>query len=108
MDNAKPHLLKDDPDVMLACKRGGWDIRLRYQPPNSPDLNVLDLGYFRALQSVQYRSTCFNANQLIAAVNTAFDTMPANTLNSVFLTLQAVMELIMKHDGGNTFKLPHL
>lgn len=76
--------------------------------PNSPDLNVLDLGLFRAIQSVQYRASCYNVDQLIDAVNEAFDNMPTDTLNRVFLTLQSVMELIMKYDGCNRYKLPHM
>ena len=28
------------------------DIKLMQQPPNSPDLNALDLGYFRSLESL--------------------------------------------------------
>ncbi|ETI53387.1 hypothetical protein F443_03632 [Phytophthora nicotianae P1569] len=55
-DNAKPHVSVDDPDIMAAGRSGGWDIRMRCQPPNSPDLNVLDLGYFRSIQSLQYQT----------------------------------------------------
>ncbi|TYZ50810.1 hypothetical protein PybrP1_006606, partial [[Pythium] brassicae (nom. inval.)] len=45
-DNAKPHLLADDPDVWGAGYAGCSDIRVRFQPPNPPDLNLLGLGFF--------------------------------------------------------------
>lgn len=43
-------------------------IRMLYQPPNSPDLNVLDLGFFAAIQSIQY--------SLSGASTTSFDSSP--------------------------------
>lgn len=51
-DNAPCHVAVDDEEFCRAALEGGFDIRLTCQPPNSPDLNVLDLGYFRAIQSL--------------------------------------------------------
>ncbi|ETO86415.1 hypothetical protein F444_00044, partial [Phytophthora nicotianae P1976] len=51
-DNAKPHVSPFDPDILAAGLEGGWSIRLIFQPPNSPDLNALDLGLFASLQSI--------------------------------------------------------
>ena len=45
-DNAKTHIDVNDPAFVQAAQADGWDIRLTCQPPNSPDLNVLDLGFF--------------------------------------------------------------
>lgn len=53
-DNAKPHLSSDDLEFTEAARKLGYDIRLCFQPPNSPDLNVLDLGFFRAIQTLQH------------------------------------------------------
>ena len=52
-DNAKSHFSANDPDVLKAGKSDGWKIQMMNQPPNSPDLNVLDLGFFNAIQSLQ-------------------------------------------------------
>ncbi|XP_074265511.1 uncharacterized protein LOC141587948 [Silene latifolia] len=52
-DNARPHIDNSDPDFRAAATADGWNIELKNQPPNSPDLNVLDLGFFRAIQSLQ-------------------------------------------------------
>ncbi|GJS65415.1 hypothetical protein Tco_0679979 [Tanacetum coccineum] len=45
-DNARPHIDVNDSEFLEAASRDGFDIRLCFQPPNSPDLNVLDLGFF--------------------------------------------------------------
>jgi hypothetical protein len=45
-DNAKKHIPVDDPEFVAAAQADGWDIRLTCQTPNSPDLNILDLGFF--------------------------------------------------------------
>ncbi|GJS43542.1 hypothetical protein Tco_0568585 [Tanacetum coccineum] len=45
-DNARPHIDVNDSEFLEAASRDGFDIRLCFQPPNSSDLNVLDLGFF--------------------------------------------------------------
>ena len=45
-DNAPSHLNLDDSDFCEHAKQEGFDIRLICQPPNSPDFNILDLGFF--------------------------------------------------------------
>ncbi|ETM51773.1 hypothetical protein F442_07431 [Phytophthora nicotianae P10297] len=54
-DNARPHVLLDDVAVMTACTDKGWDMALTVQPAYSPDCNVLDLGFFASLQTLQHR-----------------------------------------------------
>jgi hypothetical protein len=54
-DNTPSHLEVHDPVFCEAAKQGGFDIHLKGQPPNSPDMNILDLGFFRAIQSIQYK-----------------------------------------------------
>jgi len=54
-DNAPFHLKLDDPLFCEAAKHEGFDIRLICQPPNSPDFNILDLSFFRAIQAIQYK-----------------------------------------------------
>lgn len=41
-DNAKTHIAVDAKEFCAAAKAGGWHIELIFQPPNSPDLNILD------------------------------------------------------------------
>jgi hypothetical protein len=71
-------------------------------------LNVLDLGYFSAIQALQQRQQQRTVDDLIAVVEKSYDHLPSVTLGKVFVTLQKVMELVILNDGSNNFKLPHL
>jgi hypothetical protein len=51
-DNARTHIAVNDPAFVAAAQADGWDIRLTCQPLNSPDLNVLDLGFFCSYPSI--------------------------------------------------------
>jgi hypothetical protein len=42
-DNAKPHVLPDDLDFQNLVAQTNMDIKVMQQPPNSPDMNMLDL-----------------------------------------------------------------
>jgi len=60
LDNAPPHpkpgnLKKRIADRLAEYSAEGWDIGFALQPANLPDLNTLDLGFFRAIQSLQYQ-----------------------------------------------------
>ena len=67
-DNAPSHIKLDDPIFCEAAKQNGFDIRLICQPPNSPDFNILDLGFFRAIQAIQYKKNAKTVEALIPAV----------------------------------------
>ena len=64
-DNAPSHLKVDDPIFCEAAKQEGFDIRLICQPLNSPDFNILDLGFFRA---IQYKKDAKTIKDLVPAV----------------------------------------
>ncbi|WCJ29059.1 hypothetical protein M5689_010721 [Euphorbia peplus] len=57
-DNARTHVNINDDDFRRVASEDGFDIRLMCQPPNSPDLNILDLGFFNGIQSLQYKEMC--------------------------------------------------
>ncbi|KAF0717211.1 Aste57867_2438 [Aphanomyces stellatus] len=107
-DNARPHVTTTDKGVLAACKADGWDIAMECQPPNSPDLNVLDLGFFRAIQSLQERTRCRTIDELIAATLSAWVSVDASTLNANFLTLQSCMVETIRSGGNNNYKVPHM
>ncbi|XP_022042021.1 uncharacterized protein LOC110944677 [Helianthus annuus] len=107
-DNAKPHIEVNDAEFKLEASKDGFDIRLCFQPPNSPDLNVLNLGFFRAIQSLQEQEVLGSIDELVSAVKSSFERMPSHELNKVFLTLQTCMKEIMKVQGGNNYKIPHI
>jgi hypothetical protein len=56
-DNAQSHVSLNDKLFCEAAKQDGFDIRLVCQPPNSPDFNILDLGFFNGIQSIQYKTS---------------------------------------------------
>ena len=51
-DNAKLHLVVDDSSITGECLKNGSNLKLQCQPPNSLNLNVLNLGLFNAIQSL--------------------------------------------------------
>ena len=87
-DNAEPHISTLDDAFMNVAQTDGFDIRLRCQPPNSPDMNVLDLGFFNAIQSLQHQRAPKNVDDLIDVVEKAFHDLDVKKLNYVFLTWQ--------------------
>ncbi|KAF0685233.1 Aste57867_22837 [Aphanomyces stellatus] len=106
-DNAFPPGGLTDAD--LACvSTDGWTFVVRCQPPNSPDLNVLDLGFFASIQALQYKLVSRSLDDVIRATLAAFDLSGGEALAKVFLTLQAVMRLVLENNEGNQFRLPHL
>ncbi|XP_057802835.1 uncharacterized protein LOC131018131 [Salvia miltiorrhiza] len=107
-DNAKPHIHDSDPDFRAAATQQGFDIRIVHQPPNSLDTNVNDLGWFRAIQSIQTERACYNCDDLVKAVEESFAQLSPHTLNKVFLSLQSCMVEIMKQKGHNAYKIPHM
>ncbi|KAL7588113.1 hypothetical protein Lser_V15G38035 [Lactuca serriola] len=107
-DNAKPHIDVNDNDFLEVASSDGFDIRLNFQPSNSPDLNVLDLGFFRAIQSLQEQEALGTIDELVHAVQTSFEKMQSQQLNNVFLTLQTCMMEIIRVQGGNNYQIPHI
>ncbi|XP_057791301.1 uncharacterized protein LOC131008437 [Salvia miltiorrhiza] len=93
-DNAKPHIKDSDPDFRQAASSDGFDIKIVHQPPNSPDTNINDLGWFRAIQSLQTESVCTNVDTLVEAMKRSFDELSPTTLNKV--------------KGHNSYKIPHM
>ena len=81
------------------------------QPANSPDTNINDLIFFRALQARQWNSV-ENAREdpygLILAVTTAFQEFEPRLLKYNFLTLQTCLEQIILSHGDNIYAIPHM
>ena len=45
-DNSSPHIKDDDVDWRESVEEIGIKLKIKHHTYNSPDLNVLDLGYF--------------------------------------------------------------
>ena len=106
-DNAKPHRVNDDPDLLEACSSDGFDMELINQPPNSPDTNILDLRFFASIQSLQDRTRARTIDRLTDEVNLAWERAESAKLSQVWTSLQACTEQILLCGGENTYKPPH-
>ncbi|KAF0717195.1 Aste57867_2445 [Aphanomyces stellatus] len=104
-DNASPHKAMT---TDLLRGHGVMNISMANQLANSPDFNVLDLGFFNAIQSLQQKKQSKSIDDLISVVEASFYELPAASLGKNFVTLQKVMELAMQDGGGNNYKLPHM
>ena len=107
-DNATPHLKPSDEVFRRAVEQTGLDIKLIQQPPNSPDLNILDLCFFRSLQSHTDCRAPQNIRELIEGVEEEYQNYDVNTLARSFMTLQSCMREIMREKGGIGYKIPHM
>ncbi|ETV85062.1 hypothetical protein H257_02939 [Aphanomyces astaci] len=106
-DNATPHGSITDA-VLESVSTDGWTFKMRKQPSNSPDLNVLDLGFFASIQSLQYKKMSRTVDDVVRNTMEVFDELTYDKLESVFLTFQTVMRLVLEHSGDSHFALPHL
>ena len=107
-DNANPHIFDDDIVFRDATTLDGFSFHLLQQPPNSPDINVLDLGFFRPIQALQHQKSTYNYAQLVKAVNAAFESLQPNALKLVWIILQACKVDVIKNLGGIDYHIPHM
>ncbi|GMF53338.1 unnamed protein product [Phytophthora fragariaefolia] len=104
-DNASPHIDPKDSAFCAAVSALDLNVVLKFQPPNSPDLNCLVLGAFNAIQARQQLRSLHTLAELVAAMTDAFWELPDETLNNVFLSLQCAMESCIREQGENTYML---
>jgi hypothetical protein len=112
-DGAKTHHRDEDPAWAAAARNdsrvGGCCITLSTQPANSPDTNLCDLSFFRALQSNQWNhGYAATVDGLIEQVLTAFEEFDPRSLEFGFLTHQCCLNKILESRGRNTYKIPHI
>ena len=106
-DGAKSHILEDNVEFKEAVDEIGLNLTMFTQLPNSPDTNILNLGFFRAIQS--FNDDCpVNEEELIKSIEKAYGEYPFQKLNRVSLTLQSCLNMIIENDGGNDNKIPHM
>ena len=106
-DNAPPHISNNDSYDLQNNVPDNVKLELISQPPNSPDMNVLDLGLFNALQSVQLRTPSNNIKHLVDSVTNAYAAYPSSKISDIFITLQSVLESTITSNGSNNFKIKH-
>uniref|UniRef100_A0A0A9CWW4 Transposase n=1 Tax=Arundo donax TaxID=35708 RepID=A0A0A9CWW4_ARUDO len=107
-DNAPSHIKHDDPQFLEVAKQDGFDIRVICRPLNSPDFNILDLGFCCAIQAIQYKKVAKTVQDLVPIVQQAFQDYSPRKANRIYLTLQLVWKEAMKVQGSNKYNIPHM
>ena len=85
----------------------GINTKLYIQAVNSPDINLLDLGFFGAIQSFN-DSTPKDEEELIELVSMAYNNYPQNMINQTWLTLQCCFNQIIMHTSNNDYNIDHI
>ena len=106
-DSVKNHIHEDDEQFNITLMEQDINAKLYMQTPNSPDVNLLDLGFFRAIQSFNDASAK-NEEELIQLVTEAYDNYPHHKLNHMWLTLQSCFNQIILHHGDNDYSIEHI
>ena len=106
-DGAKSHINTDDDEFEQALQDLELDAGLYTQAANSPDVNLLDLGFFRAIQSFNDAAPK-NEEELIHSVQDAYTNYPRKRLNWMWLTLQSVFNQIILCNSDNDYNIEHL
>ena len=106
-DGAKNHIHEDDEEFNNALMEQDINAKLYMQTPNSPDINLLDLGFFRAIQSFN-NALLKTEEESIQSVTEAYNNYLQHKLNCTWLTLQSCFNQIILHHGDNNYSIEHI
>ena len=109
-DGATPHSGKGNNDYwpeMLARLYPDRSIKVIVQPAQSPDLNILDLGFFNSLANLAYDTDPESLCALLDAVEACYWEYDPKTLERVWQAQFNVYNCILEARGDNNFILPH-
>jgi len=105
-----PHTADGTIDELIAAGTGdGWTPLIITQPPNSPDVNINDLGFFHSLKTdiKKICSHCTSRTEMMANVLQAFEEYPSSKLDGIWACYFNNLRSIMACDGGNDYKQAH-
>ena len=95
----------------LYGQLNGWNIIIRAQPAQSPDMNKNDLFFFNSLQcraeELKYGIDTICMEELFARVEQAFADYDVSTLKRLHAFQHEVYRSILADEGGNQFYMPH-
>ena len=103
-DGAKNHISEDDKVFKDALMEKGVNAKLYMQAANSSDVNLLDLGFFRAIQSFN-NAMPKNEKELIQSVSMAYESYLWSKINHTWLTLQCCFNQIIMLNEDNDYIL---
>ena len=100
-DNAPAHIQVHAGSFAKAVKKIGLKISLYKQPAQSPDLNILNLGFFNAVQCLQQKNPQYTIKNLVGAIDEAWDNISPDVLKYNFLSLKSNINQILEDFGNN-------
>ena len=122
LDNAPPHLRKSKRLTAIVRKAAarnvvngvyfGPKVRLQYQPPDSPDLNVLDLGFFSMLwikvhKILKNKDHLPTVDDVWEAAQVAWKSVSPVDIEILFRTLYSRIKQVIECNGRNDMPIPH-
>ena len=109
-DGARPHTANGTIEDLIAGGTGdGFVPIIVTQPPNSPDLNINDLGFFASLKVDVKRicTHCTSREEMMANVMKAFEEYPRDKIDGIWACWFNNLRSVMASDGGNDYKQAH-
>lgn len=113
MDGAPPHTGKHN--VELLNEIGATfrpRIEVKIQPPQTPDVNVLDLCLFaswaRRNHKFQRHARGGDKRDLWKNIQHSWSEYPADLIERAFQNRELALREIIRLDGGNKFNIPHV
>ncbi|CAM9807061.1 unnamed protein product [Choristocarpus tenellus] len=107
-DGASPHMGKGNSEISSgAGKTNGWSIRLVTQPSNSPDLNIMDLCFYRSLKCWVIGEKFGSFEEMVKVIKKQCEEYDETTLERTWQILFVVYNQLLRYKGGNGFSVEH-
>lgn len=111
-DNATPHTGHGTQQKLNDyCEDNDLEMEYILQPPNSYDLNILDLSFNASFKSTMSRQgNRFgqgNLTRLVAAIQTLWDEYPMESITRAYGHQNACYNEILRLHGDNNYSPPH-
>lgn len=104
--SASPHNIAYDGEILMACDDCPT-IDITLQPANSPDFNVLDLGFFSLIYSFPDHLNARKIDVLVSALSEDFHETIYMILDRVQFSLQMCLQEVMKDVERNGYRISH-
>jgi hypothetical protein len=104
MDNAGGHGTNDTKKQYVSILMNEYKIQVEWQIPNSPETNLLDLGFWATLQAIverMHRLKRMDTDALARTVNECFDMVESEKIDRIYDRWEYVLDLIIQGGGTN-------
>lgn len=111
LDRALPHTGHRTEKLKEYVLNNNLNMKVLFQPANSPDLNVNDLALLRSLQvrseSLRHDYDTGEMESIVRSIEAAFDSYDENTLKAAFAHLFSIYNHVLQTLGDNDFGNAH-